>query len=235
MRNANTAIERTGFPTPTLDDLIFELKWAKYFTKLDLNSAFHQLELHEDRRYITAFQTEDRIKRFKRLIFGLNIASEQLQHYLQITLADIPGAINIADDILIFAGSITEHDEILKLVFQRLQAKGLTLNLSRWTFSKEHLEYFGFIFSKAGMKPSYSKINASKNAEQPRDIKGIRSYLGMINYLKRFIPEFSTLTYPLRQVTHKDTKYVWTDACKKSVNILNNMLTEAAINIYFDE
>ena len=158
-----------------------------------------------------------------------------MQHYLQITLADIPGAINIADDILIFAGSITEHDEILKLVFQRLQAKGLTLNLSRWTFSKEHLEYFGFIFSKAGMKPSYSKINASKNAEQPRDIKGIRSYLGMINYLKRFIPEFSTLTYPLRQVTHKDTKYVWTDACKKSVNILNNMLTEADINIYFDE
>ena len=82
MRNANTAIERTGSPTPTLDDLIFELKWAKYFTKLDLNSAFHQLELHEDSRYITAFQTEDRIKRFKRLIFALNIASEQLQHYL---------------------------------------------------------------------------------------------------------------------------------------------------------
>ena len=75
----------------------------------------------------------------------------------------------------------------------------------------------------------------SKNAEQPQDIKGIRSYLGMINYLKRFISDFSTLTYPLRQVTHKDTKFVWTDDCKKSVNILNNMLTEAAINTYFDE
>ena len=82
MRNANTAIERTCFPTPTVDDLMFKLKGAKYFTKLDLNSAFHQLELHEDSRYITAFQTEDRIKRFKRLIFALNIASEQLQHYL---------------------------------------------------------------------------------------------------------------------------------------------------------
>ena len=113
MRNANTAIERTRFPTPTVDDLIFKLKGAKYFAKLDLSSAFRQLELHEDSRYITAFQTEDRIKRFKRLILGLNSASEQLQHYSQITLADIPGAINIVDDILIFAGSITEHDEIL--------------------------------------------------------------------------------------------------------------------------
>ena len=159
-----------------------------------------------------------------------------MHHYLQITLADIPVAINIADDILIFAGSITEDDETLKHVFQRLQAKGLTLNLSKCTFSKEHLDYFGFIFSKAGMKPSYSKIGALKNAERPQDIKGrIRSYLGTVNYLKRFLPDFRTLTYPLRQLTHKHTKLVWTDACEKSFNILNNMLTDAAINTYFDE
>ena len=63
MRNAITAIERTRFPTPTVDDLIFKLNRAKCFTKLDLNSAFHQLELHEDSRYITVFQTEDRITR----------------------------------------------------------------------------------------------------------------------------------------------------------------------------
>ena len=150
MRNTNTAIQRTRFPTPTVDDLIFKLKGAKYFTKLNLNSAFHQLELHEDSRYITAFQTEDRIKRFKRLISGLNSASEELQHYLQITLADIAGAINIKDDILIFSESITEHDEISKHVFQNLYAKGLTLDLTKCNFSKEHLEYLGFIFSKTG-------------------------------------------------------------------------------------
>ena len=137
--------------------------------------------------------------------------------------------------ILIFAGSITEDDEILKHVFQRSRAKGLTLNLSKCTFSKEHLEYFGFIFPKVGMTPSYSKIKALKNAEKPQDIKGIRIYLGMVNYLKRFIPDFSTLTYPLRQLTHKHTKFVWTDACEKSFNILNNMLTDAATNTYFDE
>ena len=135
-----------------MDDLIFKLKGAKYFTKLDLNSAFHQLEHHEDSRYITAFQTEDRIKRFKRLILGLNSVSEQLQHYLQITLADIRGAINIADDILIFAGSITEHDEILKHVFQRLHAKKLTLNLTTVNvfFQKNTWSALALIFQKRG-------------------------------------------------------------------------------------
>ena len=116
-----------------------------------------------------------------------------------------------------------------------MQAKRLTLNLSKCIFSKEHLEYFGFIFSKAGMKPSDSKINALKNAERPQDFKGICSYLGMVNHLERFIPDFSTLTYPLRQLTHKHTKFVWTDAYEKSFNKLNNLISDAAVNIYFDE
>ena len=86
MRNANTATEKTRFPTPTVNDLIFRLKNTQYFTKLDLNAAFHQIELDRQSRYITAFQTEDHIKRFKRLIFGLNSASEQLQYHLQTLL-----------------------------------------------------------------------------------------------------------------------------------------------------
>ena len=65
MRNTNTVIERTGFPTPTVDDLIFWLKNTQYFTKLDLNAAFHQLELDERSRYVTAFQTKDRINVLK--------------------------------------------------------------------------------------------------------------------------------------------------------------------------
>ena len=119
-----------------------------------------------------------------------------MQYCLQITSADFPSAINIADDILIFAGSMTKHDEILKHIFQRLQAKGLTLNLSTCIFSKELLLWLYFF--KSGMKPSYSKMNALKNAERPQDMKGIHSYLGMVNYLKRFIPDFSTLIYSLR-------------------------------------
>ena len=114
MRNVNAAIERTRFPTPTVDDAIFRLKNAQYFAKLDLNAVFHQLELDERSRYVTAFQTEGCIKRFKRLIFGLDSVPEQLQHHLQILLADIFGVINIADDIVIFSSTIAEHDLILQ-------------------------------------------------------------------------------------------------------------------------
>ena len=85
------------------------------------------------------------------------------------------------------------------------------------------------------MKPSDSKINALKIAERPQDIKGIRSYSGMVSHLKRFIPKLSTLTYPLRELTHKHINIVWTDAYEKSFNIPNNLLTYTVVNTYFDE
>ena len=72
MRNANKAIERTRFPTPTVEDLTVKLRKAKKFSKLDLKSAFQQLEFSPESRYITAFQTENKVKQYTRLIFGVN-------------------------------------------------------------------------------------------------------------------------------------------------------------------
>ena len=124
---------------------------------------------------------------------------------------------------------------ILEKAFQRLPEKGLTLNLDKCLFRKETLEYFDFIFSKNGMKPSLSKILALKQAKSPQDVKGVHSNLGMINYLIRFIPDFSTLTYPTRKLTHQDIKFEWSDNCEKCFQTLNNYLTERAVNKYFDE
>ena len=63
---------------------------------------------------------------------------KQLQHHLQVTLADISGTVNIADGFLISNKTIPEHDKILKEVFDRLYKKGLNLNLTKSVFSKEY-------------------------------------------------------------------------------------------------
>ena len=192
---------------------MFWFQNGQYFTKVDLNAAFHQLELDEQSRYITVFQTEDRIKRFKRLIFGPDSASEQLQHHLQTFPTDISGVINIADDILVFALTIAEHDSILQKVFQRLSKKGLTLNLECLFFKKILLLV---LFLKNGMKPSVSKILALKEAKRPQDIKRISSYIGIINYLKGFKSGFSMLIYTIRTLIHQDIKFQWSDDYEKS-------------------
>ena len=85
------------------------------------------------------------------------------------------------------------------------------------------------------MKRSVSKILALKEAKLLQNIKGVLSYLGIINYLKRFIPDFSPLTYLIRKLTHQDIKFEWRDSCEKSFQTLNNYFTERAANTYFNE
>ena len=208
MRSANTAIERTRFSLPTVNKLTVKLKNATRFCKLNLNKAFHQLESDPELRYITAFQTEDRIKRFKRLLLGINSAPEELQHTLQTLLADIGNAVNIADDIIVFGKSDDEHDDGLNKVLKRLAENNIIVNIKKFEFDRESIEYFGCVFSNDGMKPAPSKIDSLKNAAHPTDIKSLRSFLGLTNYLKRFIPYYSTLTYPLRTLTKKNSDFI---------------------------
>jgi len=234
MRCANKAIQRTRYPTPTVDDLKTKLQGSEIFTKLDMRSAFHQLELAEESRYITAFQSDTKIKRFTRLIFGANSAAEELQHVIRALISDINGVINIADDLLIYAKTEQEHDEILTKVLNRFEEKNLTLNLAKCELCKESLKFFGHVFTKDGMKPNPSKIEAIKNTPKPEDVKSLRSFLGLTNYLKAYINDYSTITHPLRQLLQNDTDWEWSEKCENSFEKLKSVLSSETCMAYFD-
>ena len=153
MRAANNAIKRVRHPIPTVKDVSLELNGAKFFTKLDLTQAYHQLELSPSSRHITTFVTHTGIYRFKRLNYGTNSAAEIFQHTLQQVLQGIKGVRNIADDILIFGSTYEEHNTSLEECLQRLEANGLTLNLGKCLFLKQNLDFFGLVFSKDGVSP----------------------------------------------------------------------------------
>ena len=85
------------------------------------------------------------------------------------------------------------------------------------------------------MRPSHSKITALENATRPEDVSVVRSFLGMCNYLKRFIPNYSTLTHLLRDLTKNSVKFEWTNDCERSFNALKRALSENAYSAYFDE
>lgn len=90
-----------------------------------MNSAFHQFELFPESRSITTFQCDSRLKRYCRLNFGVNSTQEKIQHALREVLSGIKGVLNMADNILIYAPTISEHDAILETVFSRLRQRGL--------------------------------------------------------------------------------------------------------------
>ena len=167
MRQENKAIKRERHVTPTIKEMIGDLNGAEVFSKLDLNQGYNQLELAPESRYITTFGTHMGLMRYKRLNFGISSAAEIFQNVIGETLEGIDGAKNISDDILVFGKSHEEHDQTLRAVFQRLREKGLTLNKSKCEYSKDKLEFFGYVFSKDGISPDPKKVEEVVNLSTP--------------------------------------------------------------------
>ncbi|CAB4020398.1 Transposon Tf2-9 poly [Paramuricea clavata] len=235
MRMANQAIQRERHPTPTVDDLIHKLNGATIFTKLDLRSGYHQLSLAEESRHITTFVTHKGLYRYKKLNFGTNSASEIFQHVISEQIRYIPNAINISDDIIIFGITQAEHDKALHEIFERFSLIGLTFNKDKCEFSQSQLTFFGFVFSGDGISPDPAKVSATHNCPPPNSIKAVRSFLGMVTYCAKFIPNFSDLTEPLRELTRKDVPFCWTSRHAKSFNAVKAALTSATVMAYFDQ
>lgn len=234
MKNPNKAILRERHLTPTIEEVIAQLNGATTFSKIDLKDGYHQLTLHEDSRYITTFSTHIGLFRYKRLSFGINSASEIFQNTISNVLQNITGVINISDDILVYGKTQQEHDAVLQKVLQRLQDNNLTVNTNKCIFNTTKIKFFGYVFSNEGVHPDPSKVNSIINLKSPETVAEVKSFLGMINYVGKFLPNLSENTQLLRELTHKDAKFEWTENHEKAFNTLKQQLSDVTKLAYFD-
>jgi hypothetical protein len=234
MRQANEAIKRVRHPIPTVEDISLELNGAKWFSKLDLSQAYHQLELDEASRYITTFSTHEGLFRYKRLNYGTNAAAEIFQYTLQQQLQGLSGVQNIADDIIVYGKTREEHDINLDKCLQRLFDRGFRLNQSKCSFLTRTLKFFGQIFSASGTQPDPIRVKDLQDAPKPTNVHAVRSLLGMANYSSKYIANFSTITAPLRELTKKNAQFEWKDIHQKAFEQLTTALSSAQCMAYFD-
>lgn len=211
MRMANKAIIPERHPLPTFDEIMPHLNGCRYFTKIDLVKAFHQIELAPESREIRAtFVTPNAYYRYKRLMFGMNCSAEIFQREIERILKGLKGVKVFIDDILVYAETKIEHDARVQLVLQRLSEHGLTVNIKKCEFGKTSVNFMGHTLSEQGILPMNAKISAIQSFRQPHNTAEMRSFLGLVNYVGKFIPNLSEMSYPLRQMTLKGIKYEWT-------------------------
>ena len=235
MREPNKAIVRERHIMPTLDELVNDLNQAKIFSKLDLTSGYHQLELDKDSRYITTFSTHVGIYQYKRLNFGISSASEVFQEAIRSVIRHIPGAKNISDDIIVYGRTQEEHDKALEETFDAISSAGLTLNKKKCQFNQKKISFFGVVFSPEGISPDPEKVKAIKEAKPPKTVKELRSFLGITSYSSRFIPNYATVCEPLRKLTHKDVPWEWNDNHEKTFERLKEILSDKTTIAYFNQ
>ncbi|XP_058816278.1 uncharacterized protein K02A2.6-like [Topomyia yanbarensis] len=204
MKFPNEAIQREHYPLPVIETFLNKLRGATWFSKLDITSAFHHIELHPDSRGITTFMTDRGLMRFKRLMFGINCAPEIFQRIMTEMLAGIDGVIVYLDDIVVAGQTREDHDLRLKQVLSVLKENNAKLNTSKCLIGVNELEILGFKVSATGISPSDDKVLAIRNFRKPETKEQVRSFLGLVNFVGHFIPMLSTRTEPLRQFIRGD-------------------------------
>jgi predicted aspartyl protease/transposase InsO family protein len=234
--NARTKPDR--YPLPLLHETLRQLSKARWFTKLDVITAFHQIRIAEGEEWKTAFRTRYGLYEWLVLPFGLSGGPATFQRYINRTLQDILDVYCSAyiDDVLVFSdGSLEDHYRKVSEVLTRLQRAGLPVDISKCEFGVQEVKYLGFIIEAGkGIRVDPEKVRAIRQWEAPSTVKGVRQFLGFANFYREFISDFSSIARPLTQLTRKGTPFQWGPEERAAFHKLKEMFITAPILAQWD-
>ena len=235
LRVPNKQMERNRITqAPVVEDFTCKFHDCKVFSKIDLKQGYHQLVLHPDSRAVATFSTPWGNMRPKRLIFGAKSSQDLFDEAMYRIFGDIPHCLNQRDDILIGGKTLVEHNATLETVLQRAADFGITLNKEKCIFGVQELEFYGYRFTNEGLKPTQEKVIAVKECKPPGSRDEVKSFLGMIGYLAKFIPCYSVLTAPLRRLTSQDVPFSWGPEEDVAFQKLKDSITSDDTMAFFD-
>ena len=178
---------------PTVDEIVHQLRGSSVFSKLDAASGFWQIPLDPETVKLTTFITPFGRYFMKRLPFGISSAPEIFQRTMTELLRGTDGVICYSVDILCHTSTMEEHELLLGRVFKRLKEVGLQLNPEKCEYRKSEITFLGHSISKDSVCADDSKIAAMVNMTEPTDVAELRRYLGIVNYLGRYLPHLSSI------------------------------------------
>lgn len=228
----NKAVRRSHFQLPTLDDIASEMDGAKYFSKLDANKGFWMLKLDTESSKLCTFSTPFGRYRFQRMPFGINCAPE-IFHNEMIKIFKAEGVTVYIDDILVTGRTKSEHDARLKEVMRKACENGVKFNKDKCIFGVNEVPYLGHIFNSKGVGVDKKRIDAITNMKVPSDRKELERFLGMVNYLSRFIPNYSEIAAPLRNLLKKDAEFIWISIHDKAYLDLKQKICQSPVLRYY--
>ncbi|QRW20751.1 Retrotransposable element Tf2 protein [Rhizoctonia solani] len=166
--------------------------------------------------------------------FGLTNAPAAFQHFMNDLFRDLIDVTVVIylDDILIFLEDPKDHPTHVREVLSRLMKNQLFCKLSKCHFHVTTVDYLGIVISPAGFSMDQKKIEAVTLWPQPKTVKQVQAFLGFVNYLWRFIPNFSSVAHPLHNLTKKETPWSWGDLEETVFHELKTLVTRSLVLIH---
>lgn len=229
-RALNDRTVKDKFPIPVVEELLDELFGARFFTKLDLRSGYHQVRMNPGDIAKAAFITHDDLYEFLVMPFSLTNAPATFQALMNDVLRPFLRQFVLVffDDILIYSVSWAEHLGHIRAVLTILREHKLFLKRSKCSFAEPTVAYLGHVVSGQGVAMDVSKVQAILEWPTLTSVRALCGFLALAGYYRRFIKEFGAIAAPLTALLKKDA-FHWSPAADDAFKVLQRALTSAPV------
>ncbi|XP_062713487.1 uncharacterized protein K02A2.6-like [Aedes albopictus] len=236
----NAALKRPHMQFTTIDEILPELGKAKVFSTADVRKGFWHVLLDEKSSRLTTFWTPFGRYRWIRLPFGIASAPDIFQMKLQEVIQGLSGVECVADDLLIYGSGDTleealeNHNICLEKLLVRLKECNVKLNFSKLKLCETSVKFYGHVLTNKGLQPDESKVVSIKNFPRPTDRKQLQRFIGMVNYLSRFIPNLSANFTVLRRLISEKENWVWSEKEEEEFNCVKCLVADTNTLRYYN-
>lgn len=230
----NPCLNPEQYPIPKVDDIFAKLAGGKYYAKLDLRQAYLQMMMDDKSQELLTINTHKGLFRSRRLLYGVNSAPGIWQRNMEQVIQGLDGVEVILDDMIVTGKSKEHFLHNLELLLQRLRDHGLKLNREKCKFLEKQIAYCGHIIDANGLHKMKNKVDAITQAPAPTNVSQLRSFLGLVNYYHKFLPNVSTLLHPLHKLLEANVPWKWSSDCDRAFAVVKQYVASDTVLTHYD-
>ncbi|THG95666.1 hypothetical protein EW145_g7915, partial [Phellinidium pouzarii] len=227
-RALNEGTIKNAYPLPLIGDLMDKLRNAKYFTKLDLRSGYNNIRIKEGDQHKAAFKTIHGLFKPTVMFFGLCNSPATFQMFMNDIFRVIiteEAILIYMDDILIFSDNLEDLRRKTNQVLNVLQENDLFLKPEKCIFEVQEVEFLGMIIRPNNIHMDPVKLAGIQQWPEPHTVKQLHSFLGFCNFYRRFIPNYSSIAYPLNELTRTNEPWKWNELWTNAFTTLKDLFS----------
>ncbi|KAL1446090.1 hypothetical protein WDU94_005684 [Cyamophila willieti] len=233
-RHLNKYIVKPHFTIPTVEDIFSRLHGAKYFSVLDCSSSFWMVPIDEESSNLCVFATPFGRYRYLRLPFGLNVSSEVFQNVISTIYENEDGVEPYIDDIIVCGKTVEEHDEKLEKVLCIARENNIRFNPEKCVFNVSQVKFLGHVIDGEGVHIDDEKVKAIMSLPVPANKKELERFLGSMNYLSKFIQNYSSKSAGIRDLLNKNNLWVWDENHTRCFEELKKCISNTPVLKFYD-